>query len=848
MARYLVVAALLLQATLTAQDRAPMPNPFIHDPFWDLHTASVRYTDLLRSKSTDPVEAIAANFALGNKLAAVRSARGLITANSAQLVKGIRQLIEHSHDLNDDSTTLHAEFLRLVADLRKTVEPLSGEDGADAASAMLTLQYLADRGNETAHTERVQAFLARYAGTRAALRMEVSRVDASRLSRDRDEWLRRYRELARKYDRTEAGAMALYYVGSRQAHCCHAGSDAPEVERLLEVFDVVKELESGRFPQSEWVERAPLLVSEFFFGSDAKIDPAVMPQLYDRYLEFVLKHPVINAMTIDGGVEWIVRDAVSRLAPTPIERVSIVEAFLEDLEKGSFGINNIRFLRAKFYFSLTDPGWIADHMKGGLDHKEAEARAIRNLRTIIESRQPAEAVKAEAMLAAHFFGDGKYADARSHLMVLREQYPDAEWNWVAALRIAQIHERLGQKPTATDYEAVALRKNLPPAAVLLSRISAAELREQAGELPAAAAHYQEAMAAWQSLADPIHLFAVVPEEDAELHLFRRFADLKKSDIIARLERLSSVVSTEEALLYEGRRALELNKPREAMSPLKRLIESYPKSTAAAEGRRLLRRAQFSDILTTPQKDAATADRNLSALAAGPYDSVTTLSKLARAALKIRTNAVSEAESLVKQALEEWQAKQSTTVDPASPLAADVAAIRVELFRPQGGGVFGKRGWNAFEWPSSMPPFAIVTSDIQVKTSDGKERRLSVPFAANTGARVVFASYEDLGSMRMILDKIGGTETAEWINAMDLPNQPIGGSVQIAQLWAKFFPLRPGHWGGWELTVYPYVTKITFDRDGHALADFTAGYSGGTVELEKENGVWVAKRIINIWIT
>src|SRR5690349_8003584 len=100
MARYFVIAALVFQASVGAQDRTPpIPNPFINDPFWGLHAASVRYAQLQReSKSADPVAAIAANFGLGNKLAAVRSARGLLTANADQLAKGLGVIIEHSHD------------------------------------------------------------------------------------------------------------------------------------------------------------------------------------------------------------------------------------------------------------------------------------------------------------------------------------------------------------------------------------------------------------------------------------------------------------------------------------------------------------------------------------------------------------------------------------------------------------------------------------------------------------------------------------------------------------------------------------------------------------------------------
>ena len=849
MVRRLVVAALFLHATLSAQvGTAPPPNPFTNDPFWTFHAVAMRYAEMqARAKSPrGPADAIEANFAIGSRQGAVRAARGLLTAAPAEFARGARLLIEHSHDLNDDGTGIHREFLEFIGEARKRVETFRGEGGADAASAMLTLEYLADRGNDAAHRQRVEAFRTRFAGTRAAEAMRVSQVDASRMSRDIPEWMRRYRELAREYDGTEVGAMALFYVASRQSNCCNVGDD--EVERLTEVFDIVKELESGRFPRSEWVERAPSLVSGFFFGSTARIPHESMPRLYERYLEFVLSHPVITTQTIDGGVEWIVRNAVSRLAPTPIERVSIVEEFLEDLVKRGFGVNDARVLRAKFYFALTDPGWIPEHMKGGLDRKEAESRAILHLRRMIESAQPAAVAQARQMLAGHYFGSGRYAEARSQFTMIQNGNPAAEWSWVAALRIAQIHERLGQKTAVADYEAVALRKDVPLAAALLARVSAAELREAAGALPAAAVHYREALAAWQSLPpDAIHLYSHVTPPDLELPVFSRFADLKKADLITRLERLSKAVTTEETLLYEGRRALELHKPREALAPLRKLVASYPRSSAAVEGGHLLRRAQFAEILSTPRADLAKTDRDLQALAAGPYDSITPLSQLARAALKVRTNAA-EAEAITKQALEQWHAKQPASTAATTSLDRDIAAIRVELFRPQGGGIYGTSGGNGFRWPAALSPFQLVSRDIRIKTIDGKEQTYSAPFTTPAGLRAVFVTSEDQAALRLILDRIGGTDTKEWVNPLDLPNQPIGGSIQIAQLWSKFFPLRPGHWGGWELTVYPDITRITFDRDGHALAEVTIGYGGGTYELAKENGKWVAKRMVSMWVT
>jgi hypothetical protein len=46
---------------------------------------------------------------------------------------------------------------------------------------------------------------------------------------------------------------------------------ADPAPRLLRVVAIVTELESGRYPPSEWVEKAPALVSGFFTPRDAAI-------------------------------------------------------------------------------------------------------------------------------------------------------------------------------------------------------------------------------------------------------------------------------------------------------------------------------------------------------------------------------------------------------------------------------------------------------------------------------------------------------------------------------------------------------------------------------------------------
>jgi len=850
MSRRLCLAALLfLQATLTAQDGASIAvNPVQNDSLWRFHLGASEYArarDTIARGSSAP-DVVAAYFRISDKRGALRSAHGLLTATPSELARGLDLIVDRSHDFSDDGTTLRAEFASFVEAAGKRVDSLSREDGAEPAVAVIWLQYNLDRGNEDAHQQRVQAYFRRYGGTLAAAEFEVSQVEGTRMDLDFDGRLRRFRELATKYDRTVAGAKALYLLGFRLGN--PSLPDKDPTDRLSQVFEIVKELESGRFPSSNrWVDDSAKLIPEFYYGLASQIPAASMPRIYDRYLEFVLAHPtLLGRAASDGAFDWIVRNGVGRLGSTPAERLATVERFFLDLEQRQFGLSDIRMMRARFFQAQARPEMLMPESIL-VDAKSAAATTTDSLRVVRSSADPAAAPIATATLASHYLGSGLYTDARAQYRLLAAQFPTAEWNWVVALRVAQLTERLGDASVVTDYEAVASRPGLPPAAILVSRVSAAELREARGELPAAASHYRAALDAWQQLPDQIRIDTQAASADRALPVFARFSNLTKASVITRTDRLSKAVSTEEALLYEGRRALENAKPAEAMGPLRKLMASYPKSNAAIEGRGLLRRAQLTEILSTPQTDLAKADRDLNALADAPYDSVTTLSKLARSAFKLRAGAQAEAEALARQALEEWHAKQSTVAEVKTPLAQEVAAIRAELFRPQGGGVFDAGRWDGLTWQKEARPFAIASREVQVKTN-AKEERISAPFAAKVDARLLFATYDDLASMRMILDKVGGTATAPWIGVMDVPNQPIGGSMRVAQLWSKLFPMRPGHWGGWILTVVPYVTRITFDRDNHALAEFTAGYSGGTVELEKENGVWVAKRIVSVWIT
>jgi hypothetical protein len=143
------------------------------------------------------------------------------------------------------------------------------------------------------------------------------------------------------------------------------------------------------------------------------------------------------------------------------------------------------------------------------------------------------------------------------------------------------------------------------------------------------------------------------------------------------------------------------------------------------------------------------------------------------------------------------------------LERDAEAIRDAVFRPLGGGIFaGGRGWNAFKWPDTLPPFLLMDPDISVKLASGDLVTVTVTKALPDFANVVFADETMQAPLERTMIALGGTKRRQPTGIMETPNQPAGESMNILSLW-NTFPARPGHWAGWEFTSYPRLTRIEF---------------------------------------
>src|SRR5205085_3933574 len=100
-------------------------------------------------------------------------------------------------------------------------------------------------------------------GTPAALEAEV---DALNVPGKLRESLERFDQFAAAHPGTTAAAKALYEKGFQWANNAIGTLEARGADptpRLFTILEIVRELESGRYPPCRWVSEAPYLIVEF---------------------------------------------------------------------------------------------------------------------------------------------------------------------------------------------------------------------------------------------------------------------------------------------------------------------------------------------------------------------------------------------------------------------------------------------------------------------------------------------------------------------------------------------------------------------------------------------------------
>ena len=326
----------------------------------------------------------------------------------------------------------------------------------------------------------------------------------------------------------------------------------------------------------------------------------------------------------------------------------------------------------------------------------------------------------------------------------------------------------------------------------------------------------------------------------------RISELKKTTAIAG-----------GTLVERGRWLLTHGRWDEAMASAGEFLAQHPESPLVADARGISHRARLEKALdlADPEKPGGDLTRALDALnalgrEAGDFEVPAAM--LARATLTAVSGTAGDADAVMADALKAWQAldQPKSPALPTGALQRDVVEIRNAVFRPRGGGVFQTDRWNAFEWGGASSPFLTVDPELRVKSSRGEITVVTAYDPFPDFRNVLFLDAHRRVLLERIMLRIGGTKRGAWTHVMQTPNQPAGLSLDVAALWKKSFWTQPGHWGGWVFESYPIIDEIEFiDAERtKAAVKVTVGYSGATVQMEKRDGVWVAKALTNFWIT
>lgn len=476
----------------------------------------------------------------------------------------------------------------------------------------------------------------------------------------------------------------------------------------------------------------------------------------------------------------------------------------------------------------------------------AGAERIARLEAVAAAQGNLFAAKAAATLALDDLQQGRAAAARARFQQFLARYPQSEYAWLATLHAAEALANDGDWSAAErEFAAAAAKYTGTPMAIVLGHVLAAHAAEATGQPARGLDHYTAALAAWSR-----ETYAV------SLYTGRQSPEFRRNDIAERTTLLrASLARPGGDLLERARWQLANGRQVEAIRTLDEVLRGFAASPVRPEAVVLRHRAQLEAALDLanierPDSDPAAAGARIEELARQPLDPATVAARIARASQLWSRGEATAAREAMTAALEEWMKAQPHNA-ARTDIEKDVVAIRDVVFRPLGGGIYsGRAGWNAFRWPAAPPPFFLVDPEVPVKLAAGDDTTISVtqPFADH--ANVVFSDRTMLGLLDRTLVALGGTKRRQPGQIMETPNQPVGESMHILALWNEFFPARPGHWGGYEFTSYPRLTRIRFldAARTRAAADVTIGYSGATVLLEKRGATWTPVKLTNEWIT
>ena len=329
----------------------------------------------------------------------------------------------------DSSRTLPSRKMccaRIVADARPKLADLPREDAARAERVFIIADSHVS-SEWSSYRPALERFVEQYRGTEAALLTEVDVIANGGVSQQMLDSLDGF---VRVHPGTTAAAKALYQLGFQWHTIDVLGGSSlatPTQHPVLPGPRIVKELESGRYPRSEWTEKAPSLIWQFFFPDKVKIAPDNLDRLLVTVEDFAVTHFDLR-LIFQAAPPWrIPHVAPGGALPSGRRPDGRSRSGVFRLEKRVADSSSVPFVRATFYLQAPQP----NRRRSALSGSPRRAGCWGRSRSAQESRGLVRAPPGAGTLAAMDFAEGNYADARASFRRYVGAYPDSNWAWVS---------------------------------------------------------------------------------------------------------------------------------------------------------------------------------------------------------------------------------------------------------------------------------------------------------------------------------------------------------------------------------------------------------------------------------
>ena len=313
---------------------------------------------------------------------------------------------------------------------------------------------------------------------------------------------RRYSRAHRRLRGVRARSCRDRHGGTGAVHRGHAlavqrrTARRGSTERLLRVAALARELQSGAYPDCEWVRRAPDLVLGFF-ASEPQYARENVPRVVAVFREFLMKNFDVAVNPLGNGVGYLITSKLPGIfAAAGGEAIAEIDRFFLDRKTGSADPAAVRYVR----------GLCTQLADGVKTRRSKTSGAGKRTPHSSISRVPCGSLQPKSSgITSSIEFKGKNCGVavkryREHL----SRFPRSEWAWVAGLRIGQCEQFLGNWVEARQaYESVtSTRRELPPA-VVLGHTFAGRASEALHDFERARNAYERAERAWEPrFADP----------------------------------------------------------------------------------------------------------------------------------------------------------------------------------------------------------------------------------------------------------------------------------------------------------------------------------------------------------